>query len=101
MNRKLRDLTSLLTNTHKIAALLIVLVAGLASAAAQTSNGTIVGVVSDPQGAVVQNATVTATNNDTNEKHATTSNSLGAYRIESVAPGTYTISVKAAGFAEL
>jgi hypothetical protein len=68
---------------------------------AQTSLGTITGVVTDPKGAVVIKATVTATNNANGEKHTTTNNELGAYRIDLVSPGTYTITVKAPGFAEL
>jgi hypothetical protein len=68
---------------------------------AQTSLGTIAGVVTDQQGAVIQNATITAVSNTTGEKHTTTSNSIGAYRIESVGPGPYTISVKADKFSEL
>ncbi|HEX7287416.1 MAG TPA: TonB-dependent receptor [Candidatus Angelobacter sp.] len=68
---------------------------------AQTSNGTIAGVVYDPQGAVVTGATVTATSQTTGETRSATTNSFGAYRIESVGPGTYTISVKAPNFALL
>jgi hypothetical protein len=71
------------------------------AALAQTSLGTITGVVSDPKGAVIANATVTATNDETSEKHSVNSTSLGAYRIDLVSPGTYTIAVKAAGFSEL
>jgi hypothetical protein len=82
-------------------AVLFVLMAIAAAAMAQTSLGTIAGVVTDPQGAVIQNATVTAVSNATGEKHVTTTNSLGAYRIESVGTGPYTITVKADKFSEL
>jgi hypothetical protein len=84
----------------KVAVLFILLALATASIA-QTSLGTIAGVVTDPQGAVIQNATVTAVSNATGEKHSTTTNSLGAYRIESVGSGAYTITVKAAKFSDL
>src|SRR5258708_2869577 len=76
-----------------IAALLILLALSVASVA-QTSNGTIVGVISDPHGAVLQNADITATNTATGEQHNTTSNSFGSFRIGPITPGSYTIIVK-------
>src|ERR1051326_7181374 len=83
-----------------MAMLLVLLVVG-GVCAAQTSNGTIAGIVTDPQGAVVQKATIIATNIDTGESHKTTSNSSGAYRIESVVSGRYNIAVTASGFKDL
>jgi carboxypeptidase family protein/TonB-dependent receptor-like protein len=65
---------------------------------AQSSNGTIIGVVTDSQDAVVKDATLTAVSTQTGETHTAISNSQGAYRMESVSPGTYTVTVKAAGF---
>jgi hypothetical protein len=82
-------------------AILFVLLALTGAAIAQTSLGTIAGIVTDPQGAVIPNATVNAVSNATGEKHTVTTNSLGAYRIESVGPGPYTITVKADKFSEL
>lgn len=87
-------------DTCKVAVLFILLALAVA-AIAQTSLGTIAGVVTDPQGAVIQNATVTAISNATGEKHSTTTNAFGAYRIESVGPGAYTITVKADKFSDL
>ena len=83
------------------AAVLFILMAFTGLAIAQTSLGTIAGVVTDSQGAVIQNATVTAVSNTTGEKHTTTTNSLGAYRIEAVGLGAYTVSVKAPKFSDL
>lgn len=98
MNRKLREhLKRLITPLF----VLSIMLATAGVLVAQTSNGTIVGVVTDPNGAVVANATVTATSNTTGETHTTTSNAAGAYRIESVGTGPYTVSVKAGNFAEL
>ena len=98
MNRKLREHLKKLTTLLFVLSTMLVMAGVLV---AQTSNGTIVGVVTDPNGAVVANATVTATSNTTGETHTTTSNAAGAYRIESVGTGPYTVSVKAGNFAEL
>lgn len=80
---------------------LLILLLAAAICGAQTSNGTITGVVSDPNGAVLPKVSVTVTNNDTGEKHVTTTNDSGSYRVESVAPGLYTVEIKAAKFSEL
>jgi outer membrane receptor protein involved in Fe transport len=66
---------------------------------AQTSRGTLEGVVTDATGAIVANASVTLTQKDTNAKRETTTNSAGIYRFDAVDLGTYTLSVKAPGFA--
>ena len=47
-----------------VLAVILGMVVSLASAHAQTSNGTIVGSVTDPAGAAVLGATVTVTNTD-------------------------------------
>ena len=79
--------------------LLFSLLVSAISLTAQTSNGSIIGDVTDPQQAVIKDATVTVTSNLTGEKHTTTSNSQGAYRFEALPPGTYTLQVEATGFA--
>ena len=53
-------------------AILFVLLALTGAAIAQTSLGTIAGIVTDPQGAVIPNATVNAVSNATGEKHTVT-----------------------------
>ncbi len=63
-----------------------------------TTSGDITGTVTDPSGAVVPNAKVTATNDATAEAHTATSNGQGAYRLSFLKPGTYTISATASGF---
>ena len=67
----------------------------------QTVQGVITGTVTDPTGAVVPNAAVTITNVGTNISQSTTTGSDGAYRFPLVPPGTYTLQVKAANFAEV
>jgi len=66
---------------------------------AQTGTGTIHGTVTDPSGAAVTKATVIAINPDGQTKTATT-NRTGGYEITGLAPGNYTITVTAAGFAD-
>ena len=71
----------------------------LTSAHAQTSTGTIVGTVVDKQGGAVPNATVKASSVEFGRDLRTTkTDSAGGYRLESLLPGTYTVSVEAGGF---
>lgn len=65
---------------------------------AQTSNGTIAGVVTDQTGASVTNATVAAKSEATGDSRTVHTNSVGAYRIESLIPGVYNLTVKAESF---
>jgi hypothetical protein len=56
------------------------------------------GVVVDPQGSVVEGATVTLTSKETNISKTTTSDSSGIYNFLSLAPGRYAITVEKTGF---
>ena len=67
--------------------------------AQSASTATIVGQVTDSQGAVVPNANVTATNTATGSSHTAKSTSSGNYTIPNLAPGTYDVKVEAASFA--
>ena len=58
------------------------------------------GTVSDPTGAVVPGAAVTARNTDTGIITTTKSNSDGFYSLPALAPGKYEVIIKAAGFEE-
>jgi hypothetical protein len=66
------------------------------SRAQETS--TITGTVTDPSGAVVPNATVTVTNQETGTPQSSTSNGDGIYSIPGLPVGTYTLTVSAGGF---
>ncbi len=68
---------------------------------AQVTRATISGVVTDPTGAAIPGATVTATNVGTNEKGTAVSAVDGNYTITELNPGTYAITVTATGFATL
>ncbi len=69
---------------------------------AQTAGeGTISGTVTDSSGAVISNATVTATNVATNVTTQRTSSSAGLFTIAPLSPGTYSVRVTATGFKPL
>jgi hypothetical protein len=68
--------------------------------AQSASTATIVGQVVDPQGAVVPNAKVTATNQATGLSRTTNTTSSGNYVIPNLAPGNYIVKVSAKGFSE-
>ena len=67
---------------------------------AQSNTGTITGQVSDANGAVVANATVTVTNLGTNEAKSVQTNDQGFYEAPSLSTGVYKITATASGFQE-
>ncbi len=69
------------------------------SVQAQQASSTLTGVVSDQQGAVIPNATVTATNKATNLSRTVLTNGEGVYVISSLPVGEYELEIKATGFA--
>ncbi len=79
-----------------ILSLLLLFLAG--SASAQVSTASINGVIRDPTGAVVPDATIVLTNVDTSVARTSTANNAGAYGFVSIPPGNYTIEASAKGF---
>jgi hypothetical protein len=67
---------------------------------AQVTSGNLVGNVYDPSAAIVSNAEVTVTNEDTNVSASTHTTSAGDFRFENLPVGTYTVIVSAAGFSK-
>ncbi|MFZ0589861.1 MAG: TonB-dependent receptor [Bryobacteraceae bacterium] len=67
-------------------------------ALAQIDTGSIVGTVRDATGAVVPNASVTATNTATNITFPTTTNGAGEYQFNALHPGDYNVKATASGF---
>ena len=61
----------------------------------------ITGSVTDPTGAVIPGATVTATNEGTNVPVSRQTNSDGLYLIPELLPGFYTVTAEAKGFTKL
>ena len=64
----------------------------------QSNTGTIIGVVTDQNGAVVPNATVTITNQGTNEKRTAQADAEGRYEVPSLPNGVYSVEATANGF---
>src|ERR1051325_7262342 len=71
---------------------------GTLTAFAQEPTGGIEGSVTDPQGAIVQGATVTARNTATNLTRTATTGDSGQYRFSQLPPGTYEVKVSGANF---
>ena len=65
---------------------------------AQLDRGSLTGLVTDPSGASVANAQVTATHADTNTTFSTRSSESGNYTLPALAIGRYRIIVEATGF---
>jgi hypothetical protein len=81
----------------RLSVLLCLLLAS-ASLLAQTFRGTILGSVTDPQGAVVAGAKVTVHNVNTGLERTTETSADGSYSIPELPIGTYTVSVTQSGF---
>jgi hypothetical protein len=65
---------------------------------AQSTTGSLTGVITDPQGAIVSGATVTLTNSETRVETRTTSNDQGEFVFPQVPPGRYSLGVEATNF---
>jgi Carboxypeptidase regulatory-like domain len=85
---------------HKIPFVLGLVLSSLAfSVAAHAQyNGNIQGVILDPAGAAVANATVILTNQENGISQQIKSSGSGNYRFSSLEPGPYLVRVSAAGF---
>ena len=68
------------------------------SLAGQEPTGGVEGTVTDAQGAVVPDATVSVRNTATNATRTTTTGSDGHYKITSLVPGNYEVKVSGKGF---
>src|SRR5215469_14212148 len=80
-------------------ALLSFLVA-LPAAIAHNPRGTLRGVVEDATGARVKSAKVALRATESSQGRDATTDTLGEFRMEDLAPGRYRVQVNAAGFAE-
>ena len=77
--------------------MVFVLLAAL-SLSAQTFRGTILGTVTDPSGAVISGAKVSAKNVGTGLERTAQTSADGSYSIPELPIGTYTVSVSQTGF---
>src|SRR5438477_4286008 len=82
----------------KVRMMLAFIVLTSATLFAQTFRGTILGTVTDPSGAVVSGARVTAKNVATGLERTTQTSADGSYSIPELPIGTYTVTVSQSGF---
>jgi hypothetical protein len=85
-------------NLAKKLTALVVLAGTLSSLTAQSSRGTVTGIVTDSSKATVASATIELTNIQTSVVRSTTTNDAGLYRFDAVDPGSYSVKVSASGF---
>jgi hypothetical protein len=64
----------------------------------QAINATLTGTVADSTGAVLPGVTITSTNNATGVASTILTNEAGAYNLQGLIPGTYTVSGELPGF---
>ena len=81
-----------------VTAIFCLLLAISNTSAQSTVTGGIRGAVTDPQKAIVPNATITATNVGTNQAQTVTSDENGTFVINNLQPGTYNVLVNQSGF---
>jgi len=76
----------------------LLLLTGMGYAQGVGASGDITGTVTDPSGAVISQATVTATEAEKGIKRTASPNSTGGYRLAGLSPAIYDVSVTAKGF---
>ena len=91
--------TRLASMTNRLFFLLLFLVLFAPELRGQTAE--LSGIVKDPAGAAVPNASIEVLNQDTGIHQQTTSNSDGLYSLPSLKPGNYTVTVQMSGFRTL
>ena len=79
---------------------IVLLVLVQSASDAQTTSAALSGVVTDPNGAVIPSATVTATDTGTNLRRTTTTNGEGFYVLSALPVGVYDVKMSAGGFEE-
>jgi hypothetical protein len=82
----------------KLAALASCLLLSASTIFAQGASGTITGTVTDPSGAVVANADVTAKNGATGQIYRAVSTETGNYTVSQLPVGTYSLMITVKGF---
>src|SRR5207253_4012615 len=78
--------------------LFVAMLGSLAPLSAQEITAAIVGTVTDPSGAPIKDADVTATDTERGTVRPAKTNDAGAYNITRLPVGTYTLRVTAPGF---
>jgi Carboxypeptidase regulatory-like domain len=84
--------------TRALCVFFLILTASVIALGQVTTSGRLVGVVTDPTGALVPRAEIVATNNGTKQELKTVANDEGGWSIPSVPNGTYTIRISGPNF---
>src|SRR5262245_42287840 len=96
---RLLDLATLCGMIKKIVWVFVgILLVTSAAFAQQIGGGTVNGTVTDPSGAAIANAKVTATQTATGVARTTQSSGAGVYSLSSLPPGVYDVQIEASGF---
>jgi hypothetical protein len=82
----------------RLLGLVVLALAACVCGFAQSVSGDLAGTIYDASGAAVPNATVTAKNDATGVEATIKSTATGEYHLGNLLPGTYTVTVTAAGF---
>src|SRR2546423_8410644 len=86
--------------SFSFAALLVFALSAFSAMAQSTTTGAIAITVTDPKGAVVPGAAITARNVETNKEETATADDEGRARLTNLEPGNYTVTVKGSGFGD-
>jgi hypothetical protein len=81
--------------TSLIGSVVVSIVCCFAASGQVSTTGSISGAVTDPTGAVVANATVTAKNGETSVENSTTTSENGTFSIPQLQRGTYRLTILA------
>jgi hypothetical protein len=76
----------------------LLILSGVPVTALAQATGTIIGIVTDPSGAVIPNASVTAIRLGTGVSQSTVTGTAGTYTIPNLGVGTYNVTVQSQGF---
>ena len=95
---KIRNITAIQRYSCPSSFAIVALAVAVAPASAQETTAAITGFVTDPSGAAVVGATVTATDTLRGTVWTTTTNEAGSYNLPRVPIGTYGLQVKSTGF---
>lgn len=85
-------------HTKRLPLILIATVLSIPLLVAHAAGGRIEGKITDPKGAAISGATVTITNQTTNQTFSAVTDGQGRYKVEALPAGTYSVSVSAKGF---
>src|SRR5262245_52405218 len=94
----MRKITASMTSLKKVLYLLSAVVAISQQTGAQTATGTIGGTILDPQGSVIVGARIEIRNEATGAHRESLSNAEGLFLAAALMPGSYELTVDAAGF---